>query len=245
MRVHFRRREKTALQLVSRRLANIATALVDAAAIGLPAAPAHADDRIPLGGGAGILVNGDALCTLTTIGTNPKGDLLGFTSAHCGGPGAVGAVETAKERGNVGTMVSGNDGLDYAVIQFDKAKVLPQANFGGFAINGIGPDPASGQIACKQGRTTGNACGVTRGPGQDPGTILMQVCGQPGDSGAPVTVNDQLVGMIHGAFSENLPVCVTKYIPLHTPAVVQSINADLADLQAKNRPGAGFVPVSP
>jgi hypothetical protein len=25
--------------------------------------------------------------------------------------------------------------------------------------------------------------------------------------------------------------------------VVQSINADLADLQAKNRPGAGFVPV--
>ncbi|MDT5020183.1 MAG: hypothetical protein QOI33_707, partial [Mycobacterium sp.] len=28
-----------------------------------------------------------------------------------------------------------------------------------------------------------------------------------------------------------------------TPAVVQSINADLADLQAKNRPGAGFVPI--
>ena len=57
-----------------------------------------------------------------------------------------------------------------------------------------------------------------------------------------MTVNDQLVGMIHGAFSDNLPVCITKYIPLHTPAVVQSINADLADLQAKNRPGAGFVP---
>jgi hypothetical protein len=50
--------------------------------------------------------------------------------------------------------------------------------------------------------------------------------------------------MIHGAFSENLPVCVTKYIPLHTPAVVQSINAILADLAAKNRPGAGFVPVA-
>jgi hypothetical protein len=43
--------------------------------------------------------------------------------------------------------------------------------------------------------------------------------------------------------SDNLPVCVTKYIPLHTPAVVQSINAILADLQSKGRPGAGFVPV--
>jgi hypothetical protein len=228
-----------------RRLLQITTALIVAGALGLSGAPARADGRIPLGGGAGILVNGDTLCTLTTIGTDPKGDLMGFTSAHCGGPGAPVVAEAAQERGNVGTMVSGNDGLDYAVIQFDKAKVLPQANFGGFEINGIGPDPAAGQIACKQGRTTGNSCGVTWGPGQEPGTILMQVCGQPGDSGAPVTVNDQLVGMIHGAFSENLPVCVTKYIPLHTPAVVQSINAVLADLQAKNRPGAGFVPIAP
>jgi hypothetical protein len=235
---------RTALQIRSRRLLpSTAILIVASALLGLPDAPARADDRIPLGGGSGILVNNDALCTLTTIGTDPKGELIGFTSAHCGGPGAVVAAEAAKDRGNVGVMVSGNDGLDYAVIQFDKAKVAPLANVGGFAINGIGPDPSFGQVACKQGRTTGNSCGVTWGPGQDPGTILMQVCGQPGDSGAPVTVNDQLVGMIHGAFSDNLPVCVTKYIPLHTPAVVQSINADLADLQAKNRPGAGFVPI--
>lgn len=234
MRNHARRLRTTSL-----------LALTVAGVFGLHSTAARADDRIPLGGGAGILVNGDTLCTLTAIGTNPKGDLMGFTSAHCGGPGAVVAVETEKDRGNVGTMVSGNDGLDYAVIQFDKSKVLPQADFGGFLINGIGPDPAAGQIACKQGRTTGNSCGVTWGPGQEPGTILMQVCGQPGDSGAPVTVNDQLVGMIHGAFSDNLPVCVTKFIPLHTPAVVQSINADLADLQAKNRPGSGFTPIAP
>ena len=168
---------------------------------------------------------------------------MGLTSAHCGGPGAQVASEAAKDRGVLGTMVSGNDGLDYAVIQFDRAKVAPVANVAGFVINGIGPDPAFGQVACKQGRTTGNSCGVTWGPGQDPGTILMQVCGQPGDSGGPVTVDNQLVGMIHGAFSENLPVCVTKYIPLHTPAVVQSINAILADMKNKGRPGAGFVPV--
>jgi hypothetical protein len=233
------------LQTTCHRLGRLTAALVTACALGLSGTPARADDRVPLGGGSGIVVNGDTLCTLTTIGTDAKGELVGFTSAHCGGPGAVVTAEAAKDHGNVGTMVAGSDALDYAVIQFDRAKVAPLANVAGFAINGIGPDPAFGQVACKQGRTTGNSCGVTWGPGQDPGTIVMQVCGQPGDSGGPVTVNDQLVGMIHGAFSENLPACVTKYIPLHTPAVVQSINAILADLTAKNRPGVGFVPIPP
>ena len=62
--------------------------------------------------------------------------------------------------------------------------------------------------------------------------------------GAPVTVNNKLVGMIHGAFTEGLPTCIIKYIPLHTPAVTMSINSILADLAAKDRPGAGFVPTS-
>ncbi|PQM49431.1 hypothetical protein C1Y40_00339 [Mycobacterium talmoniae] len=196
-----------------------------------------------LGGGAGIVVDVDTLCTLTTIGHDNTGALIGFTSAHCGGPGASVAAEGAEGNGPVGTMVAGNDNLDYAVIRFDPAKVNPVANFDGFAINGIGPDPAFGQVACKQGRTTGNSCGVTWGPGQDPGTIVMQVCGQPGDSGGPVTVNNMLVGMIHGAFSDALPTCVVKYIPLHTPAVVMSINAVIDDVNSKNRPGAGFVPI--
>jgi hypothetical protein len=210
--------------------------------IGLPA-KAVADDRVPMGGGAAIVINGDTMCTLTTIGTDAAGDMIGFTSAHCGGPGAQVAAEAAQNRGPLGIMVAGNDSLDYAVIKFDPAKVAPVANYNGFVIAGIGPDPAFGQIACKQGRTTGNSCGVTWGPGQDPGTIVMQVCGQPGDSGAPVTVNNLLVGMIHGAFSDNLPTCIIKYIPLHTPAVVQSFNAILDDINAKHRPGAGFAPL--
>jgi hypothetical protein len=204
---------------------------------------AGADDKVPLGGGAGIVVDGDAFCTLTAIGTDNTGSLVGFTSAHCGGPGAQVASEAAKDRGVVGTMVAGNDNLDYAVIRFDREKVAPVANWNGFQINGIGPNPTFGDIACKLGRTTGYSCGVTWGPGSDPGTIVNQVCGQPGDSGAPVTVNNMLVGMIHGAFSEDLPTCVIKYIPLHTPAVTMSINTVLGDLAAKNRPGAGFVPV--
>ena len=220
-------------------------------------------DAGPAADAASAVVQSSRLLSLALLDLSTKVDLFGVAIAPLIGEYATGgpdsnagallrhsleaaapvAAEAAKDRGTLGTMVAGNDNLDYAVIQFDPAKVTPVANFGGFAINGIGPDPAFGQIACKQGRTTGNSCGVTWGPGQDPGTIVMQVCGQPGDSGGPVTVNNLLVGMIHGAFSEKLPVCIIKYIPLHTPAVVQSINAILADINAKNRPGAGFVPV--
>ncbi|MGB3355908.1 MAG: S1 family peptidase [Mycobacterium sp.] len=207
------------------------------------AAPAHADAPVPLGGGSGLVVDGETLCTLTAIGTDNRGSLIGFTSAHCGGPGAVVAAEGAENAGVVGTMVAGNDGLDYAVIQFDPAKVTPVSSVNGFRIDGLGPDPTFGDVACKLGRTTGYSCGVTWGPGEQPGTIVNQVCGQPGDSGAPVTVNNRLVGMIHGAFSEELPTCVIKFIPLHTPAVTMSFNTQLADITAKGRPGSGFVPV--
>lgn len=205
---------------------------------------ATAADKVTLGGGAGIVIDADTLCTLTTIGHDTEGNLIGFTSAHCGGPGSAVAAEANPAAGPLGTMVAGNDTLDYAVIKFDPAKVTAVNNFGGFLINGIGPDPTFGQIACKLGRTTGYSCGVTWGPGEQPGTIVNQVCGQPGDSGAPVTVDNHLVGMIHGAFSNELPTCVIKYIPLHTPAVTESINAVLADVKARGHAGSGFVPVA-
>lgn len=220
----------------------IGAPLIAAVAMLTPA-PAHADQPVVLGGGSGIVVNGDAFCTLTAIGHDSAGRLIGFTSAHCGGPGAVVSAEGADSAGVVGKMVAGNDLLDYAVIEFDPAKVTPTSNVNGFQIDGLGPDPAFGQIACKLGRTTGYSCGVTWGPGQDPGTIVNQVCGQPGDSGAPVTVDNKLVGMIHGAYSEELPTCVVKFVPLHTPAVTMSFNTQLADITAKNRPGTGFVPI--
>lgn len=205
---------------------------------------AHADGPVVLGGGSGIVVNGDTFCTLTAIGHDNAGRLIGFTSAHCGGPGAVVGAEGATDAGIVGKMVAGNDLLDYAVIEFDPQKVTPTKNVNGFEIAGLGPDPVFGQVACKLGRTTGYSCGVTWGPGQEPGTIVNQVCGQPGDSGAPVTVNNLLVGMIHGAYTEDLPTCVVKFVPLHTPAVTMSFNTQLADITAKNRPGTGFVPIA-
>ncbi|WP_024446943.1 hypothetical protein [Mycolicibacterium iranicum] len=230
------------LRLTVRAVLVSAVACLGAAAT-FAAAPANAQPPIPLGGGSGLVVDGGTLCTLTAIGTDSKGDLIGFTSAHCGGPGAVVAAEGLENAGLVGKMVAGNDILDYAVIRFDPAKVTPVNEVNGFRIDGLGPDPAFGDVACKLGRTTGYSCGVTWGPGQEPGTIVNQVCGGPGDSGAPVTVNNRLVGMIHGAFSEDLPTCVVKFIPLHTPAVTMSINTQLADIAAKGRPGTGFRPI--
>lgn len=225
-------------------VASAALALLVAGSTALLSAPVtHAAGPVPLGGGSGIVVNGDTLCTLTAIGHDNRGSLIGFTSAHCGGPGAQVSAEGSEAEGVLGTMVAGNEGLDYAVLQFDLQKVRPVNEVNGFRIDGIGPDPNFGEVACKLGRTTGYSCGVTWGPGQDPGTIVNQVCGQPGDSGAPVTVNNRLVGMIHGAFTEELPTCVTKFVPLHTPAVTMSINAILGDITAKNRAGSGFVPI--
>ena len=232
--------------ITERRLRQAAGVAVVAlgALVTIPPHPAGAENKVLLGGGAGIVIDGDTYCTLTAIGNDRTGALIGFTSAHCGGPGAKVASEAAPAAGVVGEMVAGNDGLDYAVIKFDPAKVTPVANWGGFAIDGIGPDPTFGDVACKLGRTTGYSCGVTWGPGEKPGTIVNQVCGRPGDSGAPVTVNNKLVGMIHGAFTDGLPTCIIKYIPLHTPAVTMSMNAILSDLAAKDRPGAGFVPTT-
>ena len=70
---------------------------------------AYADGLIPLGGGSGIVVEADTFCTLTAIGNDNRGNLIGFTSAHCGGPGERVAAEGAESAGVLGTMVAGND----------------------------------------------------------------------------------------------------------------------------------------
>ena len=57
------------------------------------------------------------------------------------------------------------------MIKFDPAKVTPTANFAGFAINGIGPDPDFRQPACTDGAATGDQCGkitTIPGPGPEP-----------------------------------------------------------------------------
>ena len=42
--------------------------------------------------------------------------------------------------------------------------------------------------------------------------------------------------MIHGAFTEDLPTCIVKFIPLHTPAVTMSMNAVTATSPTETGP---------
>ena len=232
--------------MITRRRARqlaLAAACVLAAASAAPQAQAAPGDKVAIGGGAGIVIDGDTYCTLTAIGNDNTGALVGFTSAHCGGPGAQVAAESAPDAGVLGTMVAGNDGLDYAVIRFDPAKVRDLA--GRYRVGDRPVGPVGRRPGHDDPLETAEALRTKAGSRrEEPGTIVNQVCGRPGDSGAPVTVNNRLVGMIHGAFSDSIPTCIIKYIPLHTPAITMSINAILADLAAKSRPGAGFVPTA-
>lgn len=215
------------------------------------AAPAAADAPVLIGGGAAITVNG-TVCTLGAIGTDRAGDVVGLTSTACGGPES--SVAAGWAPGTLGTVVAVEPSLDYAVIRFDAAKVTPTADFAGFAINGIGPDATYGQQACRDSQRNGVDCVEVSTAGVDPDTVVIHACGNPDDSGAPVTVNNLLVGMIRGYFpaGTHCPRWETEVIgkdvmghweiPQRDKPEVTSINAILADLTAKGGPGAGFTP---
>jgi hypothetical protein len=206
---------------------------------GLLTPPASADGSVVLGGGAGITVNGTP-CTLATIGHDNAGELVGFTTASCGGPGSP--VATAVDATPVGSVVAANGDLDYAVIRFDPAKVVPTANFAGFAINGIGPDPSGfGQQVCKQGGATGFGCGGFKFGGPKPGIVAANVPSwQPGDDGEPVTVDGQLVGITR----KGSTTAVLGPIPeMSTHIGFTLFSAIRGDVNAKGGPGAGFSPI--
>jgi hypothetical protein len=210
-----------------------------ALAAGLLAPTASADGQVPLGGGAGIVVNGTS-CTLGTIGHDTSGELVGLTASTCGGRGS--SVDVEGGPGGVGTVVAADDALDYAVIKFDPAKVAPTANFAGFAINGIGPDPtAFRQSVCTQGAANGNGCGVFKFGGLKPGIAAANVpAWQPGDDGAPVTVDGQLVGITRKG--DTTPI-LGPIPEMSTHISFTLFSAILGDVNAKGGPGAGFVPI--
>jgi hypothetical protein len=200
---------------------------------------AAADGAAPLGGGAGITVNGTP-CTLTTIGHDRTGDLVGITAAHCGGPGSPVVAEGTDPHSPAGTVVSADSNLDYSVIKFNSAAVAPTSNFAGFAINGIGPDPAQGQQACTHGAASGDGCGKVGVQ-----TIKAGVIGagtpawNPGDDGEPVTVDGQLVGLVFkgGTMFNAIELRPFGHIG------ISLFSAILNDVNAKGGPGAGFTPI--
>lgn len=195
----------------------------------------------PLGGGARIIVNASAHCTLAAIGHDSTGELIGFTASRCGGVGAPVAAEG--NGGVVGNVGAANEDVGYAVIKFDPVKVAPIAAFDGFPINGVGSDPGFGQQACTEGGASGVVCGLITVPGSKPGSITANLpAWELGDDGAPVTVNGQLVGLT-----------VTGHVAtLVQPGAMPGGQAQIRvalfsaitnDVNAKGGPGAGFAPI--
>ncbi|MBS9534057.1 serine protease [Mycobacterium sp. M1] len=201
---------------------------------------------LPLGGGAGIIVNG-IYCTLTTIGHDKTGDLVGFTAASCGGPDSPVVAEGSEDLGPVGTVVAigNNPGLDYAVIKFDPTKITPIANFAGFVINSIGPDPEWHQPECRLGAATGDFCSDNSTiPGPGPHMSMPRGDYQPGDNGGPVTSNDQLIGMItDGTFMPGYAGQFQVHPP-HQFTHMTKFSRILDDVNVGDAPGSGFIPIS-
>jgi hypothetical protein len=193
---------------------------------------------LALGGGAGIIVGG-SYCTLATIGHDKAGELVGFTAAHCGGPGAQVVSEGTDT--TVGTVVAANGGIDYAVIKFDPAKVTPIPNFAGFLIKGIDTRPHEwGQPACKFGAATGDFCSdIFSIPSPGP-RMSMHGLFQPGDDGGPVTSDDLLIGMIRNG--EVLTPLSLGFTPKQITFSIK-IATILDDVNANGGPGAEFTPI--
>lgn len=203
-----------------------------------------ASAALPLGGGAGIIVNG-TYCTLTTIGHDKTGELVGFTAASCGGPDSPVVAEGSEDLGPVGTVVAANGDLNYAVIKFDPAKVTPIANFAGFVINGIGPDPEWHQPECRLGAATGDFCSRNSTiPGSGPHMSMGGGENQPGDNGGPVTSNGLLVGLItSGTFLPGIAPGDVPSLPPRQFTHMTKFSAILDDVNASGGPGAGFAPI--
>lgn len=170
---------------------------------GTPGVAEAAPAKIYLGGGSGILIlkggNSASACTLTTIGRANTGELIGITAGHCGKPGQRVFSETFSDRGQAGVITYSNDKNDVAIIEFNKAKVVPLQTVRGVTIKGIDTRPIGfPTIACKEGRTTGNTCGVAWFSEGD--VHFSQICVIEGDSGSPVVVGDKLVGMVNAYY---------------------------------------------
>ncbi|WP_157574179.1 serine protease [Nocardia jejuensis] len=208
---------------------------VGVALLAAAAAPAigHAEDAALLGGGSGIVVGNSSRCTLTTIGNDAAGRLVGFTAGHCGEPGASVVAEAAHTGEGIGRVVDKNAELDYAIIEFDPNRITPTDRLGDFAITEVGAPAQFPATVCKKGRTTGTNCGLVWGDVLASGReTWTQTCVLPGDSGGPIVAGSRLVGMVNAYVGVG---CIG-------PEVGTDIAAVLRDVDARAGVGAGFQP---
>ncbi|WP_051406784.1 serine protease [Nocardia sp. CNY236] len=206
-----------------------------AALLGTGAGAAHAQTGPPvMGGGSGIIIDGQFECTLTTVGHDSAGRLVGLTAGHCGDPGSLVYAEVDPGAGVIGRFAYSNHDLDYAVIQFTPGTIVPVNRIGNVTITEIGAPATFPQIVCKEGRTTGNTCGIAWGDVFRTNVeTWSQMCVVEGDSGAPVVTGTTLVGMVNAYLA----------VACFGPEVGTNMSAIMTDLNARGGAGAGYVPI--
>ncbi|WP_446223674.1 S1 family peptidase [Nocardia sp. IBHARD005] len=216
------------------KVANTAFALaLGAALLGTGAATAQAGPPV-IGGGSGIVIDNAFECTVTTVGYDGAGRLVGLTAGHCGDAGATVTAEVDRGYGEIGRFVHSNSELDYAVIEFTPGRITPVNRIGNVTITGIGGPAQFPTIVCKEGRTTGNTCGITWGDVFQTNTeTWSQMCVVEGDSGAPVVVGSTLVGMVNAYLA----------VACFGPEVGTNMNSIMNDINARGGVGSGFHPI--
>ena len=220
-------------------------ALLAVAPLAPIAGTADAAPRVQVGGGIGIVLDGRSICTLTAIGHDRSGRLVGLTAAHCGPEEAVVTAEKNRAAGALGVIVQRNPSVDTAVIAFDPAKVQPVRQVGPARISSVGRFPANtGANVCKSGRSTGYTCGPVLYQAQ--AKASSYVCAGPGDSGGPVIEGDRVVAMLNGgevlAGITAVP-CFTPAFPVFSPMRATKMTDIVTVLNAQGAAGAGFRPI--
>ena len=217
------------------------TVALSAALLGSGTAAADPGRPI-LGGGSGLIVSAEPgrmsdpaiQCTLTTVGHDAAGRLVGLTAGHCGDPGDEVYSEQDPGAGALGRFVHSDKELDYAVLQFDPGSVTPVNRVGNLSITGVGGPAQFPSIVCKEGRTTGNTCGLAYG---DVFASSMetwsQMCVMEGDSGAPVVVGSTLVGMVNAYLA----------VACFGPEVGTNMSSIMGDIDSRGSVGSGFRPI--
>lgn len=216
-----------------KRIAAIIAVTAGALATGVVGSASAAPAPAVLGGGSGIVVNDELLCSITTIGHDNAGRLVGLTAGHCGDAGSPVVAEYKPDSGVVGTIVVSNSDYDYAVIQFDPAKVTPVNRVGNVTITSIGAPALFPQVACKEGRTSGNTCGIVYGDLLQSQETWSQTCVIEGDSGAPLVVGTTLVAMVNAYFG----------VACFGPEIGTNISSIVHNMNVSGGPGAGFRPI--
>ena len=204
---------------------------------------AHAQGTSLYGPSTPIHVGQDTMCTLTVAGVDGDGRQVGVTASHCGEVGDQVSSADSWQLGPSGTVVSTNEYLDYAVIEFGSNAAVTRS-YNGVTVNSLDSAGVNrGDVLCKQGVATGHDCATTWLTGEE--VHVTQLCAMAGDSGAPVLAGDRLVGHISRSAlpipNGHLFSCRTPLQgALHAPTASVAVNPVLGDINARGGVGAGL-----